>query len=151
MIKTKKINIIELSDWDKLVESTYNKIYSFQQQEGGQSRGTIYLTVPDKTYEEDMNDSIPEVINDKRNMGVKFNVGLQRDSNAPLNPTDEELSKCSYYWGESELDASEFKNNKSNVLLFWERNFYPNLQTVANDLHKKGLLETGDYGIHIDW
>ena len=36
-------------------------------------------------------------------------------------------------------------------LQIWERNFYPNIQAVANDLYKKGLLETGDYWIDIDW
>ena len=151
MIKTKKISIIELMDWDILVESTYNKIYSFQQQDEGQSRGIVYFSVPDKAYEEEMNDSIPEIINDEDNMGVKFNTWLQRDPNAPLNPTDEELSKCNCYWGGSEKDTLEWKNSKSNINLFWERNFYPDLQTVANDLYEKGLLEKGDYGIEIDW
>ena len=151
MIKTKKINIIELSDWDILVESTYNKIYSFQQQGECQSRGIVYFSVPDEAYEEEMNDSIPEIINDEDNMGVKFNTWLQRDPNAPLNPTDEELSKCSYYWGKSEKDALEWKTSISHINLFWERNFYPDLQTVANDLYEKGLLEKGDYGIEIDW
>ena len=61
-------------DWDILVESTYNKIYSFQQQGGCQSRGTVYFSVPDEAYENDMNDSIPEIINDEDNMGVKFNI-----------------------------------------------------------------------------
>ena len=33
----------------------------------------------------------------------------------------------------------------------WERNFYPDPQEVLNDLHKKGLLEEGNYTIDIDW
>jgi hypothetical protein len=35
--------------------------------------------------------------------------------------------------------------------MWWDRNFYPNLQMVANDLHEKGLLAAGDYIISIDW
>ena len=35
--------------------------------------------------------------------------------------------------------------------LFWERNFYPELQMVANDLHSKGLIDAGEYMINIDW
>ena len=35
--------------------------------------------------------------------------------------------------------------------IFWERNFYPDLQTVANDLYNNGILEAGEYGINIDW
>lgn len=39
----------------------------------------------------------------------------------------------------------------SSPSIFWERNFYPDIQMIANDLHKKGLLESGDYAIQIDW
>jgi hypothetical protein len=35
--------------------------------------------------------------------------------------------------------------------IFWERNFYPDVQIIANDLHRKGLIEAGDYTIDIDW
>jgi hypothetical protein len=35
--------------------------------------------------------------------------------------------------------------------MFWERNFYPDTYTVANDLYDKGLIEAGDYIINIDW
>ena len=35
--------------------------------------------------------------------------------------------------------------------IFWERNFYPDILTVANDLLAKGLLEAGEYRIKIDW
>ena len=30
----KKVNMIDVSDFDQLVEDTYGKIYSFQQQDG---------------------------------------------------------------------------------------------------------------------
>ena len=39
MIKTKNVKMVEVSDWDKLVEETYGKIYSFQQQDGCKARG----------------------------------------------------------------------------------------------------------------
>ena len=42
--------------------------------------------------------------------------------------------------------SPEFNNQ-----LFWERNFYPNVNMIANDLHSKGLLESGEYIIVIDW
>jgi hypothetical protein len=35
--------------------------------------------------------------------------------------------------------------------LWWDRNFYPELQMVANDLHAKGLLAAGNHTILIDW
>ncbi len=62
-------------------------------------------------------------------MCVKFNSWLSRDPKKPIK--DQEFS-----W---ELD------------LFWSRNFYPSLQSVANDLYKKGLIEAGKYIINIDW
>lgn len=45
------------------------------------------------------------------------------------------------------------KNDDSShsLSLFWERNFYPDIQVVANDLHTKGLIPEGDYVINIDW
>jgi hypothetical protein len=151
MIKVKKVKMIEVSDWDELVSNTYGKPYNFQQQNGCQSRGIVKITIPDITYEEEMNDKIPEVINDEHKMGVKFDVWLSRDPNEPLNPSKEELKNCNYYWGESEDDEIIWKQDKNHIICFFERNFYPDLQTVANDLYKRGLIDSGEYSINIDW
>lgn len=75
-----------------------------------------------------MNDSIPEVVNGEER-GVKFDVWLTRD---PKQPIPEQTADY-------------------QLALFWERNFYPSLEMVANDLYKKGLIEAGDYTINIDW
>lgn len=151
MLKYKNTRTIDVQDWDNLVQKTYNKPYSFQQQDGCQPRGVVYLTIPDKDYKEDrMNESIPEVINGNE-MGVKFNVWLDRDPSEPLNPSESELEECGYYWGKSDKDVEDWKKDKCNIEMFWERNFYPDLQTLANDLYDKGLIEAGDYGIKIDW
>jgi len=123
----KNVKMIEVSDWDNLVSETYGKIYSFQQQDGCQERGTFHLTVPsDYTEDDEMNDSIPEEVNGDE-MGVKFDVWLEKDSKL-------------HNFG------SDWENE-----LFWERNFYPDINTVVNDLHKKGLIEAGSYIINIDW
>ncbi len=37
------------------------------------------------------------------------------------------------------------------INLFCERNFYPDLHTIANDLYERGLIEAGEYVINIDW
>lgn len=124
--------VIKLKDWDTLVRNTYGKPYMFQQQDGCQSRGMFPLTIPPDKYEleeeENMNDSIPDEINGEE-MGVKFQVWLERD---PL-----QIPK-------------HFRDSWGNDL-FWERNFYPNIYTIANDLYKKGLIEAGEYLINIDW
>jgi hypothetical protein len=132
MIKTSKKQFIEVQDWDKLVTKTYKRPYCFQQQEGCQDRGNFYLTVPSKDERDvEMYGSIPEEVNGEK-MGVKFAVWLARDPKQPLNGSE----KCKEKW---------------EIELFWHRNFYPDIDTVANDLYKKGLIEKGEYVINIDW
>ena len=46
-MRTRTVNMIELQDWDDLVEKTYGRPYSFQQQDDCKERGTHELTVPD--------------------------------------------------------------------------------------------------------
>jgi hypothetical protein len=128
MLKYSSLKLVQLSDWDELVIKTYGKKYSLQQ-DYCRSRGVFFISIPsDLSEDESMNDSIPEVVNGKE-MGVKFDVWLKRDVAQPIpNQTDD-----------YQLD------------LFWGRNFYPDVHTVANDLYKKGLIKKGDYGIDIDW
>lgn len=152
MLKYKNERIVQVRDWDNLVEKTYGKPYCFQQQEGCKGRGIHHLTVPSQwTGDSEMNDSIPEVINDEHKMGVKFDVWLKRDPNEPLNPSKQQLKQCPYYHGKSENDEIKWKQDKSHIHMFWERNFYPDIYTVANDLYEKGIIEKGDYIINIDW
>jgi hypothetical protein len=127
MIKIQNKQIIAVSDWDNLVKQTYGRPYSFQQQDDCKQRGTEYITIPE--YPEDYeNDTIPEVINGPE-MGVSFAAWLARD---PKQWNGEEQRSYT-------LD------------LFWHRNFYPHVSMIANDLHAKGLIPAGEYGIEIDW
>lgn len=75
-----------------------------------------------------MSEIIPEVVNGEE-MGVKFSAWLARDPKQRITGQTEKY----------ELD------------LFWKRNFYPDIQTIANDLYKKGLIKAGKYTINIDW
>lgn len=131
MIKSKNIKIIEVDDWDDLIQKTYNKPYSFQQQEGCRDRCVFKFSVPVNQYEmeeqeECMNDEIPEEINGDL-MGIKFNKWLERDISKPVGEHE---------WG---------------IELFWDRNFYPSTLTLINDLYQKGLIEMGEYAIDVDW
>ena len=36
-------------------------------------------------------------------------------------------------------------------VLWWHREFYPELQVVLNDLRVRGLIEPGEYVIHAWW
>lgn len=125
-MKTKQV--IELQDWDALVEKTYGRPYSFQQQDGCQGRGSFEFSVPAEANDYDR-ESVPEKVNGDQ-MGVSFAAWLARDPKQQLSNPDQ-ADYCRELW--------------------WERNFYPELQMVANDLHAKGLLKAGKHTILIDW
>lgn len=127
MIKSKSKQIISVQDWDELVVSTYGRPYSFQQQDGCKERGLFYITIPESGYDYKA-ESVTEEINGD-DMGVSFSAWLARDPKEWNGDPDD----------------------KSFLAMFWERNFYPEVQILANDLHAKGLIEAGEYGIDIDW
>lgn len=131
MIKISENNYIEVQDWDDLVRETYGKVYNFQQQNGCRDRQLFEIPVPSDYTEEaegegSMNENIPEHIRHEV-MGVKWKAWLERDPEKQVSGFDWETR------------------------LFWERNFYPSIYTLANDLHAKGLLPAGNYIINIDW
>ncbi len=130
MLKTKKVNVIDDSDWDNLVSETYGRPYCFQQQDGCKERQHVSITVPVEHPEDYENDTVPEVVNHSE-MGVSFKTWLERDPKQKLSSKDDQES-----W---------------SLNIWWERNFYPHVDMIINDLHSKGLLEAGDYEIDIDW
>ena len=121
-------------DWDSLVEETYGRPYCLQQQDGCMDRQQIYIRVPSEYVVDQYKDvtEIPEVVNGEK-MGVSFQAWLARDPKKPLS------------------DENWDPDSESSIRLFWERNFYPDLEVIANDLYKKGLIEEGEYYIDIDW
>jgi hypothetical protein len=119
--------VIDVGDWDNLVETTYGRPYSFQQQDGCKDRQRVKLTIPNDADDYE-NDSVPEVINGEE-MGVSFKAWLERD------PKE---------WNGDQED-------KRFLDLFWGRNFYPDVQMVANSLYRMELIEAGTYTIDIDW
>ena len=146
MIKFNKRNIIEVSDFDNLVQETYNRPYSFQQQDDCKSRGTFNFEVPSKYGIEDFeNDTIPEIVNHSE-MGVSFKAWLERDPNK-LIPDDAKNRASSWKPTEEEIESMR----KSSTYLWWDRNFYPHVDMIIEDLYKKGLIEEGEYTINIDW
>lgn len=124
-MKTKRV--IEVSEWDSLVQKTYGRSYTFQQQDGCKSRGTVEITVPAEASDYER-ESVPEEVNHEM-MGVSFKAWLARDPKKPM--------------ADGRTDYS--------LELWWGRNFYPHIQMVANDLHAKGLLSAGEHAILIDW
>jgi hypothetical protein len=127
MIKIQTKQVIDVGDWDDLVIKTYGKPYSFQQQDGCKERQNVDITIPSKAYDFE-NDTVPEEINGEE-MGVSFAAWLARKTTEWNGPSEDRMF----------LD------------MFWERNFYPDVQMIANDLHAKGLIPAGEYVIDIDW
>lgn len=130
MIKFRTEKVIRVQDWDDLVKTAYGRPYTLQQQDGCMERQRISIKVPCNADDYD-NNTVPEVVNGDE-MGVSFKSWVERDPNQPLNSTDE--------W-----------TRKYGLSLWWDRNFYPHLDMVINDLHQKGLLPEGEYIIDVDW
>ena len=126
-IKTEKV--IPVSEWDALIVKIYRRPYRFQQQDGCRSRGVVRFSVPEEADDYDRM-TVPEDLNDEE-MGVSFAAWLARDPKQKLFDPEAQEDYCLSLW--------------------WERNFYPDMQMVANDLHARGLLKAGDYMIDIDW
>lgn len=124
----KTVILIEDTELESLVKGEYNRPWSFQQQDGCKDRGVVFVTVPspEEDYE---NSTVPEIVNGDE-MGVSFRAWKERDPNLPLEDRED---------------------SKSSLHLWWERNFYPDISMIVNDLHRKGLLPAGDYAINIDW
>lgn len=127
-LKTETKQWVSCSDLDSLVKKVYQRPYSFQQQDDCKARGTHHVSVPVKRPDDYSNKTVAEEINGEE-MGVSFSAWLARSPKA---------------WGGAKKDARY-------IDMFWERNFYPNVEMVLNDLHARGLLAAGDYVIEIDW
>ena len=127
-LKFKTEKIISVQNWDALVQKTYGRIYSFQQQDGCKDRGLFRFSVPNSETCDFEKDSIVEEVNGP-DQGISFKAWLERDPK-------QKIPNQQYNW---------------ELSLFWSRNFYPEFQMVANDLNSKGLLPDGEYAIDIDW
>jgi hypothetical protein len=130
MISTRTEQVIDVGDWDNLVTDTYGRIYSFQQQDGCKERQRVRITVPTSHPDDFENDTVPEEVNGEE-MGVSF-AWLARDP-------------------KQRLDTEDAWDRNHGLEMWWQRNFYPNVDMLINDLHAKGLLEAGKYVIDIDW
>lgn len=51
MLRIREEKVIDVSDWDDLVQETYDRPYSFQQQDGCKERQRVRIIVPNKAYD----------------------------------------------------------------------------------------------------
>ena len=82
-LKVQTRKVIEVGDLDSLVSKTYDRRYSFQQQDGCKDGGVISLTVPSKDAYDFENDTCEEECNGP-DEGVSFKAWLERDPKQPL-------------------------------------------------------------------
>lgn len=142
MLKIENVFCVHEREWSRFVAETYGRPYDLQQQDGCKPRGVEYVTVaplePSWGDRYD-NNSVPEVVNHET-MGVSLKAWLARDPDQGLA-------------GDPNLTGSSGAptNSRGSIELWWERNFYPDLDMVAYDLCSRGLLEPGRYIIIIDW
>ena len=127
-MKIRTEQVIDFEDWNEFVSKTYGRQYNFQQQDDCKDRGSYIIKVPVVNPDDFENESVPEIVNGDVK-GVSFKAWLERDPS---------------------MNQSTFTEDWVHGL-WWERNFYPALDMVANDLHAKGLLNAGKYTINIDW
>jgi hypothetical protein len=114
MIRTEKV--IDVADWDDLVQKTYGRYYKFQQQDGCKERQRVRITVPDEEEYDYQNDTVPEIVNHPE-QGVSFKAWLARDP-------------------KQKLDSKDEYDREHGLRLWWDRNFYPAVEMVANDLYE---------------
>ena len=125
---------VSVSDWDTFIKKVYGRPYSFQQQEGCQSRGVRPLSVPELSeLPEDPNDWEQHEVFDPEKpeacMGVPFDTWIARDPKEPYKGMEYDFQ----------------------LEFWWKRNFYPHTDMLVQDLVKRGLLKPGEYLIRIDW
>lgn len=126
-LKTRKETTIGCFEWDAFIKEIYGKPYCFQQQDDCKDRGNFYFSAPEKRPHDYKRTSCD--YEDESQMGVSFAAWLARDPK-------EKLPNQEY---DFQLD------------LFWERQFYPHVSMIINDLYRIGVIEAGDYVIDIDW
>lgn len=117
----KKVTLIHESEFSKLVREVYGRPYQFQQQGDMMGQESIY----------------------------QFSVPAQGiGDHWQAVPLDEWLAATP----PSKLDLGQgYDRDSFTENLRWEREFYSEMEDIVNDLHAKGLIEEGDYALHIWW
>lgn len=126
--KCENKKVIHYSDWNEFIYSIYKLPYNYQQQNDCQNK-SIEISIPRDILDnwDDGADSIPYEVNGEE-MCVKFDTWKNSDFK----------EMCKHFDGEW------------RARLFYERNFYPDINPLLDDLYKRGLLEEGEYLILVD-
>lgn len=160
MLNVKIVKQINESEFSELVRKTYNRPYRLQQTDGCYSRGSFTLTISSNGCE-----AYPTTAMSNGGDGespVSFQEWIQRDRNEPIPISEKDIEayealKNSSISNKSFYDPNNESNKKSREVggllntLWWEREFYPDLNELLDDMLSRGLIEEGEYEMEIDW
>ena len=121
MIKSKIKHVISSAAWNKQVSKIYGRPYSIEDQ--FEFNRVLEFKVPNRSF--DFANETVEENEDTKETGVNFKSWITRDPDQKIGS-----------------DPRAFVTT-----LWWYRAFYPDIEVLANDLFKKGLLERGEYVI----
>ncbi|MBB3752468.1 hypothetical protein FHT44_004980 [Mycolicibacterium sp. BK634] len=133
----KNITLILESDWSELVAEVFDRPYNFQQQAGCRSNDTIWkFTVPESFKDWDLN-AVDAAIEQWRNSEPHRNeqIPAVRDG------------KVVYV----EHPRREWPMSDFSLKLWWERENWPEFEDVMCVLARRGLIDPGEYALHIWW
>jgi len=131
-MKVSTIRMVYVDDFNQFVTETYGRPYNFQQQEDRREKELLWIEVPtEKPVDEFAGKDIPKDYSTKE-MRVDFDIWVARDP--------KEQIKC----------PPDREDRSWTLLLWWERNFYPDINMILWDLYNRGLIESGEYYINMD-
>lgn len=129
-LRINTVKTILARDWNSFVTEVYGRPYNFQQQDGCRHRGAYELSVH--------NEYDPE-----------FDAGYDRDTiKEDVNTTEMCVSLKGWLARNPEQPLPDQRDNYE-LKLWWERNFYPDVEVLAQDLYHRNLLPAGEYLILI--
>ncbi len=142
-LKIETWQVIHETEFSKLVEETYGRPYQLQQQEPMMGQNEVrHVVVPSTNTFNGQNDPT-------------FEQWLKRSVNEPVpDPTGEMWEK---FYAENPDQGTYTPRDDARLPggltheLWWTRDFYPPLEEVLNDLHRRGLIAEGEYHIEAWW
>lgn len=167
MLPTKTAQVIWEKDFSDLVVETYGRLYQLQQQEPMMAQNSyLPISVPDAwtSARDEDHVRVREWEAERREAEGKLGIRHASEySQHPQWPTFQEWLDAdptasvpwkyeSYSDGRKEQERPDWcRPGGLYHGLWWTRVFFPPLGEVIADLHKRGLLDEGDFLIHAWW
>lgn len=133
----KPVTLIWEDDWSRLVTQVFGKPYQFQQQGEMHGQNSIYAF------------TVPENFDDWDIEGVDRDIQEWLTKEMPRTETHPAVKDGQVVY--VERDRDEWPPRDLTVKLWWLRENYPDFDVVMCALARKGLIDPGEYALHIWW